>query len=409
MRMRPLVALAALAVAVPVLAQEHQRSRTEIEDVSYSCRGNDVTVAVKLTTGTQTFTAYRCDKKTVAEGVIRHFNLPYEHHDALLRMTHRGEEFFVAPLVWAEANWVSAAVYGVLGIAGLILLFSSVYFVRQQEAYIVERFGKYSRTQLAGLHGRIPFVERVAEEFDLRQEQEPVDVDTKTSDNVFLKVKLAVQFKVVDPKKAYYELADFGLQLKAYVFDEVRAAIPAMSFDEVFKNKEELAERVRKALTEKMTSFGYQIIDVLVTDITPPDEVQAAMNQVVTQQRLLEANRHKGEADKVLVIAAAEAKKAQEKLHGEGIAAFRDAIAEGTKKAMEAIKAGAEGLSDEQVSALLITTQYFDTLKEVAEKSRTSTLFLPSGAGASGDIMTQVLTALTAARREKPSAASATS
>jgi len=406
MKMRLYVALVALVLAVPVLAQTVRR---EIKSVAYSCRGNETNIAVTLTDGTENFQGFRCDDEAVAEQVARQFNLPYQYAERLQRMVRRSEEFTVNPIVWAETNWKALIAWVVAGIALVGILLANIWVVRQQTGYIVERLGKYARTLDAGLRFKIPFIERVAHEFDLRQQQEPVNVDTKTADNVFLKVGLAVQFKVVDPRKAYYELADFSAQLKAYVFDEVRAAIPEMSFDDVFKNKEQLAERVRKALTEKMASFGYQIIDVLVTDITPPDEIQAAMNQVVTQQRLLEANRHKGEAEKVLVIAAAEAKKAQEKLHGEGIAAFRDAIADGTKKAMAAIKAGAEGLSDEEVSALLLATQYFDTLKEVAEKSRTSTLFLPSGAGASGDVMTQVLTALTATRREKSAAAPAAS
>ena len=118
---------------------------------------------------------------------------------------------------------------GVIVVIVLAVLCASIFIVPQQQAYIIERFGKYNKVQFAGIHAKIPFVDRISTKTNMRVSQLNVQLETKTLDNVFVTVVASTQFRV-NPENvatAYYELRDPAGQLRSYMEDALRSAIPA--------------------------------------------------------------------------------------------------------------------------------------------------------------------------------------
>ena len=169
----------------------------------------------------------------------------------------------------------------------ILLLFLSLFLVKQQTAAIIERFGKFSSIRHSGLNIKIPIIDKIIGRISLRVLQLDVTVETKTSDNVFVKLKVSVQYKVIVEKvyEAFYKLDFPQDQITSYVFDVVRAVVPKMKLDDVFEKKDEIANSVKGELNDAMTNYGYDIIRALVTDIDPDTEVKAAMNKINAAER----------------------------------------------------------------------------------------------------------------------------
>ena len=279
----------------------------------------------------------------------------------------------------------------VLGVIALALIliawFTSVFTVEQQTTGLIERFGKFNRLADPGLHFRLPFgIERVGGRESLRVRQLDLDVETKTKDDVFVVIKLAIQYGILDRARvfdAHYKLVEHTKQIDSWVFDVVRSKVPSMKLDEVFENKDTIADEVKKHLQERMEQYGWSIIRALVNDIEPDRKVKDAMNEVNTQQRLRMAAEAEGEKKKILTIKNAEAEAESKRLQGEGIANQRRAIINGYKDSVQNFKEGFPGSSAKEVMDLVALTQYFDTLQIVGADSRTKVIFLPSNPGAS--------------------------
>jgi regulator of protease activity HflC (stomatin/prohibitin superfamily) len=254
--------------------------------------------------------------------------------------------------------------------------------IQTSEVGIVERLGKFSRIVTPGINLFCCPVEYVAETVSLRVQQLNVMCETKTLDNVFVQVQIVVQYKVRQDKvfDAYYKLDQPKAQIQAYVFDTVRSVLPTMELDSAFEAKEEIALEVKKALKETMDSFGFEILQCLVTDLNPDAKVKAAMNQINEATRMREANKEKAEGEKILLVKAAEADCDAKKLSGEGVAKQRKAIVDGLRDSIldfSGGKEGVQGTSPKDVIDLLLLTQYFDMLKDVGSQAGTSTVFLP--------------------------------
>lgn len=296
---------------------------------------------------------------------------------------------------------VSASFIGmaVVGVIALVVVLGSFYTVDQNELAVVERFGKFVRTATAGLNFKIPLIEHVRTR-DARIIQLEVDVETKTKDNVFVKIKVGVQYQVADIFKAVYKLQDVKSQLSSFIFDVVRAQVPKLELDEVFEKKDEIAQAVKKELTESMDDFGFLIVKTLVTDIDPDALVKTSMNEINAAQRNRAAAQEKGEAEKILQIKQAEAESESKKLQGEGIAKQRAAIINGLRDSIEEMSK-ATGSNPQEVMALILTTQYFDTLKSIGEHSNSNTILMPHQPGAVQDIQSQVMTAMLATAKKE--------
>lgn len=173
--------------------------------------------------------------------------------------------------------WVVAAV------VVLLLLIASVRIVPQQSVYLVELFGRYRRMLTPGLNFIIPLIEQVAHKQSMRTRQLDVDVETKTNDNVFVIVRVSVQYRVSNETSVYnafYQLENPEWQMQSYVFDTVRAQIPKQNLDAVFDNKDSISKDVKEQLRDTMEEYGFEIIASLVTDIDPDQSVKDSMNQI---------------------------------------------------------------------------------------------------------------------------------
>lgn len=259
---------------------------------------------------------------------------------------------------------------------------SCVVCIQTSEVGIVERLGKFDRILNPGINFLCCPIEYVADNMSMRVQQLDVMCETKTLDNVFVQVTVVVQYKVQPDLvyDAYYTLDNSKAQIQAYVFDTVRSVLPTMELDAAFEAKEEIALEVKTALKETMSSFGYQILQCLVTDLNPDAKVKSAMNQINEATRMREANKEKAEGEKILLVKAAEADCDAKKLSGEGVAKQRKAIVDGLRDSILDFSGaeGVDGSSPKDVIDLLLLTQYFDMLKDIGSHSGTSTVFLPS-------------------------------
>lgn len=275
----------------------------------------------------------------------------------------------------------------------LIALIPFTFFtVKQQTNVIVELFGKYWFTAKPGLNIKLPFISKKAGVVSLRVKELNVKVETKTKDDVFVDILVAVQYYVMPDKvvDAFYKLTSPEKQIESYVFDEVRAQVPTMELDDVFQNKEAIAASVKKGLDETMNQYGFAIVKALVNDINPDKKVKDAMNEINASRRLRIAAQEKGEGEKILVVKKAEADAESMRLQGEGIANQRMAIVNGLKESVEAFQKGIPGATPQDVMNMILLTQYFDTLKEVTGKSSTTTLLIPNSPNAVSDFANQI-------------------
>lgn len=273
--------------------------------------------------------------------------------------------------------------YGLIALAIIVvlyLIYIAFFTVDQQTVALVERMGKFKRAAHAGLNFKIPFIEQVSGRISLRIQQIEVPVETKTADNVFVKVVVSVQCFVKEDKiyQAFYKLTNPQQQITSFVFDVVRARVPKITLDNVFEKKDEIADAVREELCELMEDFGYSILKALVTDIDPDAKVKAAMNEINEAQRLRLAANERGEAEKILKVKQAEAEARSMELSGQGLASQRKAIVEGLKESVENFQKSVKGTTAQDVMQLVLATQYYDTLKEVGASNKATTILLPS-------------------------------
>lgn len=301
-------------------------------------------------------------------------------------------------------------IISVLLFPGLILLLFFLIFgfftVEQQTNKIVERFGKFKRVAKPGLNWRILFVDRIAGLVNLRIQQLDVKVETKTKDNVFVHIIVSVQYFASPDNvyKAFYSLENTRAQITSFVFDVVRARVPSIILDEVFEKKDDIALAVKSELAAMMDDFGYNILKALVTDIDPDAQVKASMNEINASQRMRVAAAEKGEADKIILVKAAEAEAESKALQGKGIADQRKAIIEGLSESVDEFQKNIPGANAQDVMNLVLITQYFDTLKDIGAHSRSNTILIPhspSGVKDFGDqIREAMITANTASENK---------
>lgn len=274
-----------------------------------------------------------------------------------------------------------------------------LFTVEQQQAAVVQRFGKFVRVATAGLNFKTPFTESVAGRVNLRVQQLDVEVETKTQDNVFVKVVVSVQYFVLPDKiyEAFYKLNNPEKQITSFVFDVVRARVPGIKLDDVFEKKDDIADAVRQELTEVMDDFGYGIVKTLVTDIDPDAKVKESMNEINAAQRLRVAAEEKGEADKILKVKSAQAEAEAKALSGKGIADQRRAIIDGLRESVDEFQRSIPGASPQDVMNVVLMTQYFDMLKELGATSQNNTILVPHSPGAVTDLAGQIRDSMMAA------------
>jgi regulator of protease activity HflC (stomatin/prohibitin superfamily) len=288
-------------------------------------------------------------------------------------------------------------IYSILGFIAFIIFLSCFFIVKQQEAAIIERFGKFIAIRHAGLHFKIPMIDRVVRRLSLRIRQLDVMVETKTLDNVFLKMKVSVQYNVIKKQvaDAFYRLESPNGQITSYVFDVVRAEVPKLKLDDVFVRKDDIAVAVKNELQEAMQSYGYDIVKALVTDIDPDEQVKHAMNRINAAERERTAAEYESEAQRIRIVAVAKAEAESKKLQGQGIADQRREIAKGLRESVEMLNG--VNINSQEASALLVVTQHYDTLQSVGANNRSSLVLLPNTPTAASNMISDLVAAMTAA------------
>ena len=289
----------------------------------------------------------------------------------------------------------------IAGVFALSLILGSFFTVSTAQVAVITRFGKFLRVAEPGLNWKYPYIDTVAGMVSLRVNQITLTMETKTKDNVFVTIPISVQNRVRPEKvyDAYYKLSDSVAQIKSYVEQVILGHVPGMTLDEVFASQSSIAAAVKQELDADMATFGYEIVNVLVTDIVPDAKVKSAMNDINAAQREQVAANARGEAEKILVVKKAEAEAESKALQGQGIANQRKAIIEGLQVSIEQFQKVVDGASSRDVMQLVLVTQYFDTLKSIGESDKTNTLFLAHSPVAVKDVSDQILESMLVAQR----------
>jgi regulator of protease activity HflC (stomatin/prohibitin superfamily) len=282
---------------------------------------------------------------------------------------------------------------------GLVILFSSFFTVKQQTSAIIERFGKYASTRSSGLQLKIPIIDRVAGRVNLRIQQLDVIIETKTKDNVFVKLKVSVQFKVLQEKvyEAFYKLEYPHDQITSYVFDVVRAEVPKLILDDVFERKDDVAIAVKRELNEAMSAYGYDIINTLITDIDPDIQVKNAMNRINAADREKTAAEYEAEAGRIRIVAKAKAEAESKRLQGQGIADQRREIARGLVESVDVLNR--VGINSQEASALIVVTQHYDTLQAIGADTNSNLILLPNSPQAGSEMLNNMVASFTASNQ----------
>ncbi|MCR9263583.1 MAG: SPFH domain-containing protein [Flavobacteriaceae bacterium] len=282
---------------------------------------------------------------------------------------------------------------------GLIVLFKFFFIVKQQTAVVIERFGRFQSIRNSGLQMKIPLVDRIAGRLSLKIQQLDVIVETKTLDDVFVKLKVSVQYVVIRDKvyDAFYKLEYPHDQITSYVFDVVRAEVPKMKLDDVFVKKDDIAIAVKSELQDAMLEYGYDIIKTLVTDIDPDAQVKAAMNRINASEREKIAAQFEGDAARILIVEKAKAEAESKRLQGQGIADQRREIARGLEESVEVLNK--VGINSQEASALIVVTQHYDTLQAIGEETNTNLILLPNSPQAGSDMLNNMVASFTASNQ----------
>ena len=279
------------------------------------------------------------------------------------------------------------------------LLFFTFFIVKQQSAAGVERFGKFVNVRQSGLQIKIPIIDSVAGRLSLRIQQLDVVVETKTKDDVFVKLKVSVQFKVIKEKvyDAFYKLDNPGDQITSFIFDVVRAEVPKLILDDVFLKKDDIAIAVKSELQDAMTEYGFQIIKTLVTDIDPDAQVKESMNRINASEREKVAAQFEGEAQKILIVEKAKAEAESKRLQGQGIADQRREIARGLEDSVKVLN-GVD-INSQEASALIVVTQHYDTLQSVGAEANSNLILMPNSPQAGSEMLNNMVASFTASNQ----------
>ncbi len=281
----------------------------------------------------------------------------------------------------------------------LIILFSGIFTVKQQTSALIERFGKFRSIRNSGLHFKVPIIDQIAGRINLKVQQLDVLVETKTKDDVFVKLKISVQFQVMKTNvyDAFYKLENPNDQITSYVFDVVRAEVPKMKLDDVFERKDDIANAVKRELNQAMQDYGYDIIKTLVTDIDPDAQVKSAMNRINAAEREKVAAEYVAEAERIKIVAKARAEAESKRLQGQGIADQRREIARGLEESVDVLNK--VGINSQEASALIVVTQHYDTLQAIGEQTYSNLILLPNSPQAGSDMLNNMIASFTASNQ----------
>src|ERR1700733_2922392 len=284
----------------------------------------------------------------------------------------------------------------IIVLLALSIVLGSFFTVETAQVAIVQRLGKFARVAGPGLNWKTPYLETVVRRLSMKVQQFDVQVETKTQDNVFVQIPVSIQYKIIPEgvEAAFYKLSDPVKQIESMVYNVVLGHVPKMKLDDTFLNQADIASDLRDNLDASMKEYGYSIVKVLISDIVPDQKVKAAMNDINAAQREREATVSRAETNKLLLVKQAEAEAESKRLQGEGIANQRKAIISGLKDSVEDFAKTVPGSTPQDVMQLVLMTQYFDTLKDIAANDHSNTILIPHTPNSLTDLFGQIRNAI---------------
>ena len=284
----------------------------------------------------------------------------------------------------------------------IILLKSSIKFVPQNRAYVIERFGKYNKSIEAGLNFILPFIDVVA--YDRSLKEQAIDVPGQsaiTRDNISLTVDGVLYFRVLDPYKASYGVDDYVFAVIQLAQTTMRSEIGKMELDKTFEERDALNTNIVAAINEASAPWGVQVLRYEIKDIIPPSSVMEAMERQMKAEREKRAQVLESEGDRQAAInvaegqkqaqvLAAEAEKLEQILKAEGEAKAIMQVAEAQASALETVGNVAKTEQGQKAIQLDLATKAIEAKQAIAKES--SVVLLPDNGTDAGSMVAQAVT-----------------
>lgn len=279
----------------------------------------------------------------------------------------------------------SVAPYIPLAIGGLLLLKSTLFTVNQKEEALITSFGKHVRTEKdPGLHMKLPWPFNTVSAkvgTDLMQVEETLA--TKTSDDLFVQLPIAIQYEINDTGKYHFDNREPIENMKKAVSAAVRTATSGKDFQALYSDRDEVSSHVIDNIKPTVDEYGINLRRIIIDEPTAPQEVQASYNEVRASERLKEAAKNKAEAHKIELVARAEAEKQADILRGEGKAGFRKALFDQYGEQIESLVG--KGVDREEAIKVMLDTMHQDTMRDIGQQGN-MVIVTPDGSGAGGRI-----------------------
>jgi regulator of protease activity HflC (stomatin/prohibitin superfamily) len=279
----------------------------------------------------------------------------------------------------------------VILVIGVIFVARTFRIVPQQNAWVVERLGKYDRTLTPGLNFVIPFIERVAYKHSLKEI--PLDVPSQiciTRDNTQLTVDGILYFQVTDAMRASYGSSNYVVAITQLAQTTLRSVIGKMELDKTFEERDQINASVVNSLDEAALNWGVKVLRYEIKDLTPPAEILRSMQAQITAERekraLIAASEGRRQeqiniatGEREAFIARSEGEKQAEINKAQGEATAIVAVAEATALAIRQVAAAIEAPGGEQAVQLKVAERAVDAFAQLAQKN--NTMIVPSNMG----------------------------
>jgi regulator of protease activity HflC (stomatin/prohibitin superfamily) len=284
----------------------------------------------------------------------------------------------------------------------VVLLKTSIKFVPQNRAYLIERFGKFQSTKEAGLNFIIPFIDRISADRSLKEKA--VDVPEQsaiTKDNISLSVDGVLYFRVLDPYKATYGIVDFEFAVSQLAQTSMRSVLGKMELDKTFEERDVLNTNIVSAINEAAGPWGIQVLRYEIKDIVPPQSVMEAMEAQMKAERVKRAQIlesegdrqaaiNRAEGEKASVVLAAEADKEEQVLRAEGEAKAIVAVATAQAEALRQVGEAAATEEGQKAIQLDLATKAIEAKHAIAKES--SVVLLPDSSTEAAGVVAQAMT-----------------
>ena len=297
----------------------------------------------------------------------------------------------------------------VLAIIAIIFIVRTFKIVPQQNAWVVERLGKYDRTLTPGLKFVIPFVERVAYKHSLKEV--PLDVPSQvciTRDNTQLQVDGIIYFQVTDPMRASYGSSNYVFAITQLAQTLLRSVIGKMELDKTFEERDAINGHVVHALDDAALNWGVKVLRYEIKDLTPPAEILRSMQAQITAERekraLIAASEGRKQeqiniatGEREAFIARSEGQRQAEINKAEGDAAAIIAVADATAQAIRTIAGAVQSPGGEQAVQLKVAEKAVEAFAQLAQKN--NTMIVP---GNMSEVSALIGTAMTLMKARTP-------